>query len=335
MDTSDTFHRNRHVQYFASNLRQLPAGYSKLDTNRLTLVHFCVHALDLLGELESQVDASHVIEWIYSLQQVSGGFCGSPFVGNDITDEHHPYAHSHIAMTYTALASLVALGDDLSRVDKEAVISNLRGLQRENGSFQAVLNIPSEFDMRFLYCACAISYMLNDWRGVNKDLAVDYIKQCISFDGGIALLPGQEGHGGSTFCGVASLVLMNRLDEMPLYFSKDLIRWCVSRQVGGMQGRPNKLEDTCYSYWIGGTLQLLNCKELLDQCRLNEYVMTCQTSMGGFSKVFGAYPDVLHSFYSMAWLSLSDNEDSPGLKQLNCTLGICQERADMFEGDVP
>ena len=29
--------------------------------------------------------------------------------------------------------------------------------------------------MRFLYCACAISYILGDWSGVNIPLAVSYI----------------------------------------------------------------------------------------------------------------------------------------------------------------
>lgn len=183
--------------------------------------------------------------------------------------------------------------------------------------------------MRFLYCACAISYMLDDWTGVDTDKAVSYIKRCVSFDGAIALLPGQEGHGGLTFCGVASLVLMDKVDDIGSSFRKDLVHWCVSRQVGGMQGRPNKAEDTCYSYWIGGTLRLLNRQELLDEDKLCRYVMACQTPMGGFGKVVGAFPDVLHSFYSMAWLSLSFHHY---LKAFDCTLGICQERAAFLEG---
>jgi geranylgeranyl transferase type-1 subunit beta len=117
-------------------------------------------------------------------------------------------------MTYTALATLIALGDDLSQVHKESIISSLRNLQRPNGSFQAVGGMGSECDMRFLYCACAISYMLDDWTGVDTDKAVSYIKSCVSFDGAIALLPGREGHGGSTFCGVASLVLMDKVDDI-------------------------------------------------------------------------------------------------------------------------
>ena len=35
----------------------------------------------------------------------------------------------------------------------------------------------TESGMRFLYCACAVSYMLNDWSGVDMDMAKDYM-QC-------------------------------------------------------------------------------------------------------------------------------------------------------------
>ena len=44
-----------------------------------------------------------------------------------------PYDCSHVAMTYTALACLLILGDDLSRVNRPAVLSGLRQLQKEDG----------------------------------------------------------------------------------------------------------------------------------------------------------------------------------------------------------
>ena len=31
--------------------------------------------------------------------------------------------------------------------------------------------------MRFLYCASVISYILNDWSGINIDKAIDFIKK--------------------------------------------------------------------------------------------------------------------------------------------------------------
>ena len=147
----------------------------------------------------------------------------------------------------------------------------------------------------------------------------------------------QEGHGGSTFCGVAALVLMKKLDEViDADWRKDLVRWCVHRQIGGMQGRPNKVEDTCYSYWIGGTLRLLGTDTfaLLDHNALRSFVFTCQSPMGGFRKSLNAFPDMLHSFYSLSYVNLSgdcfDEPDRVPLKEMNCTLGCCQETASKF-----
>lgn len=227
----------------------------------------------------------------------------------------------------------------------------------------------SENDLRFLYCACAISHILDDWSGINKDMAVAYIQSCRSWDGGIGLINEQEGHGGSTFCGVAALSLMGELDAVlddgddDIFdagfgrhrfkrgsWRNELIRWCVSRQIEGMQGRPNKVEDTCYSYWVGGTLNILKCDHLLDHNALRKFIMHCQTDMGGFSKLKddGFYPDLLHSFYSMAWLSLSqhrgrDQKNFCGdvarsdkidyesiLNPLDCVLGMSRQKLEAY-----
>ena len=45
-------------------------------------------------------------------------------------------------MTYTALASLLILGDDLSRVNKPAVIEALKALQLPDGRSVLLLVIP-------------------------------------------------------------------------------------------------------------------------------------------------------------------------------------------------
>lgn len=355
------FDRERHLRYFAYCLKHLPSGYDKLDTNRLTLVHFAVQSLDLLGMIPDEphdnvcldeqamkkrgcVDKKAVIEWLYGLQAKSGGFLGGTFLGPCSGNDGYGFEHGHIAMTYTALCVLAALGDDLSRINRTGIIRMMQKLQRDDGSFQCV-EVGSEHDMRFLYCACSIAYMLNDWSGVDTERAVAYVRACRAYDGGIALIPGQEGHGGSTFCGVASLMLMNRINVLdqddegnPNDWKAQLIHWCVHRQVGGMQGRPNKAQDTCYSFWIGGTLALLQNKDLLDHSCLREYVFKCQTRMGGFGKIEGVLPDVLHSFYSMAWLSISPNESiHPPLRELNCTLGFCQDRKAVFDNatDIP
>ena len=43
------------------------------------------------------------------------------------------YDSGHIAMTYTALLSLIVLGDDLSKVNRDAIMKGLQRLQLEDG----------------------------------------------------------------------------------------------------------------------------------------------------------------------------------------------------------
>ena len=49
---------------------------------------------------------------------------------------------------------------------------------------------------------------------INIESATNYILSCKSYEGALGLTPGREGHGGSTFCGVASLYLMGVLDKV-------------------------------------------------------------------------------------------------------------------------
>ena len=67
--------------------------------------------------------------------------------------------------------------------------------------------------------------------------------------------------GGSTFCAIAALALMNKLETCftPKRF-RQLQRWCICRQQTGFQGRPNKPTDTCYSFWVGATLKVKDRK---------------------------------------------------------------------------
>jgi prenyltransferase beta subunit len=43
----------------------------------------------------------------------------------------------------------------------------------------ASVNSGSEEDMRFVYCACAISYILDDWSGVDLVAMVRFVNSCL------------------------------------------------------------------------------------------------------------------------------------------------------------
>ena len=75
--------------------------------------------------------------------------------------------------------------------------------------------------------------------------------------GGLGGEPGNEAHGGYTYCGAATLAL---LDRMPALNVPALAAWASQRQnafCGGFDGRTNKLADGCYSFWQGALFPLL------------------------------------------------------------------------------
>eukprot|EP01116_Phalansterium_solitarium_P007163 TRINITY_DN19687_c0_g1_i1.p1 TRINITY_DN19687_c0_g1~~TRINITY_DN19687_c0_g1_i1.p1 ORF type:complete len:365 (+),score=39.11 TRINITY_DN19687_c0_g1_i1:65-1096(+) len=327
-----------HEKYLADMLKVLPQPYSSQDAHRLTLIYFIVSSLDLLGKSD-KVNKKDVVDFVYSMQVLPDkddpdrnfqncGFRAGPFFGESWSPQCEPHSlnqfdQSHLAITYVALALLRICGDDGRMVNRRAITRALRCLQLDDGSFCAVP--ASENDMRFVFCAAAVSHMLDDWSGIDVDRAVNYIVASQSYDGGIGQGPGQESHGGSTYCALAALKLMGRLDA--LRDRQGLIQWCVERQVSGFQGRINKVADCCYSFWIGASLTLLSAYELIDFDCLKNHTAACQHRVGGFAKWPDNYPDVLHTYMALCGLSLGGD---PNLLPVDAALGFSRAASGSF-----
>lgn len=196
------------------------------------------------------------------------------------------------------------LGDDLKRVRRDAIISSLRYLQSNDGNFRSC-NSGGEADMRFVYCACAISALLNDWSGFDIKQTIHFINSCRRYDGAFALQPDGEGHGGSTYLAVASLSLLNVLHEIA--DRESLLTWCLMNQGSGYCGRPNKPQDSCYSFWVGASIRLLGAEHLTNSIANAAHLLQCaHCKLGGFSKHEDGYPDLMHSYMALAGLSIID-----------------------------
>ncbi|KAI8149433.1 terpenoid cyclases/protein prenyltransferase alpha-alpha toroid [Fennellomyces sp. T-0311] len=336
------FNKQKHIDYFVANLRMLPTAYTETETNRMTLAYFCLSSLELLGALDTSISDQNKkdwIDWIYAqqikpdskgLNREHCGFRGSPYSGRvfdahaDET-EYRPYDSSHIASTYTALLNLLLLGDDLSRVDRDGIIGTIKSLQQPDGSI-APTKGSLEQDARFLYCACAVSFILNDWRGLDIDLSVEYAKRLQTYEHTFGQSPNNEAHGGSTFCGVGALTLMGKQDAV--LNKEKLIRWCLNQQTTGFAGRPNKEADACYCFWIGASLEMLGAFDLVNHENCRDFLLACQTKIGGFGKTPGSHPDVMHSYMGIAALSLLGQ---PGINKLNVAINVAQSVVERKE----
>lgn len=330
----------QHKKYFRRSLDMLPSESAMFDFSRLTILYFIVIGLDILDGLESLTDSykKEIIEWVYRLQLEPSedfpvhkcGFMGSTTV---IHLKNQPgcnyYCESNVAMTYMALCILITLGDDLSRVNKSAVLQGVASLQNPDGSFKSNYEY-GESDLRFVYCSLAICNILNDSSNIDMNNAIKFISNCFNYDGAFGQNPGTESHGGSTYCAIASLSLLDQLNlvlnEKKL---KSLERWAVNRQINGFQGRPNKEPDTCYSFWLGATLSIMGSLDRINKEKNRNFILNNANLLtGGFSKNIDSIPDPMHTCLSLCGLSLIGEEN---LNPINPALNITMRAANYLK----
>lgn len=123
-------------------------------------------------------------------------------------------------------------------------------------------------------------------------------------DGGFGSKPGSESHSAYVYCCVGSLAIAGRLEQI----DKDQLGWWLSeRQLpsGGLNGRPEKLPDLCYSWWCLSSMMMIDQMHRIDCVRLVRYILACQDEeVGGFSDRPGNIIDLYHTMFGIASLSL-------------------------------
>ncbi|KAK2661794.1 hypothetical protein Ddye_000368 [Dipteronia dyeriana] len=237
-------HRDNHMEYLLSGLQQLGPSFCVLDANRPWICYWILHSIALLGESIATGLEDRTIDFLSRCQDPDGGYGGGPG------------QMPHLATTYAAVNSLITLGDEksLSSIDRDKIYRFLLSMKDSNGAFR--MHDAGEMDVRACYTAISVASVLNI---LDNELVRDvgnYILSCQTYEGGISGEPGSEAHGGYTFCGLATMILINEVDRLDL---ATLLDWVVFRQgvEGGFQGRTNKLVDGCYSFWQGGIFALL------------------------------------------------------------------------------
>lgn len=222
-----------------------------MDASRTWICYWILHSLSLLDKLSSLSEETirDVVELLQSCQHTSGGFGGGPG------------QLPHLATTYAAVAALVTLGrkDVLDLINRDSLMSFfLRMCVPPERGGGMTMHQNGEVDVRGCYCALSVCYMLNmDSKKIADtcDL-VQFVHRCQSYEGGIGGEPGNEAHGGYTFCAYGALELIEEGNKIDRLLLKSWLSRMQGRTEGGMKGRTNKLVDGCYSWWQGGLCSL-------------------------------------------------------------------------------
>lgn len=257
---------------------------------------------------------------MFNCLQDNGGFGAAP--GHD----------AHILYTVSAVQILVMV-DGFTELEKRVPGGKLKiatfvaGLQQTDGTFAG--DEWGETDTRFLYGAMNVLSLLGylphqrpaEPALIDVAAAVAHVKACQNFDGGFGVAPGAETHSGQIFTCLAALSIAGELDSYLGETGKDRLgAWLSERQLddtAGLNGRPMKLVDVCYSWWVGSSLAMIGRLHWIDKQKLAAFILRCQDPLeGGIADRPGDMVDVFHTHFAIAGLSLLGH---PGVKAVDAT----------------
>ncbi|KAG5652548.1 hypothetical protein H0H81_004609 [Sphagnurus paluster] len=301
-----------HVSYIkALGEKKDDLAYHLTTHLRLNAIYWGLTALCIMGQKDA-LDRDEMIEFVMSCWDDEAGTFGA-----------HPDHDAHLLSTLSAIQILVT-HDALDRVDIPRVVKFILSLHQASGVFAG--DAFGEIDTRFTYCAVSALSLLGQLHlldGEPKERTINYIVRCRNFDGGFGSRIGAESHAGQVFVCVAALAILDRLDEVDV---QTLGWWLCERQLpnGGLNGRPEKLEDVCYSFWVLSALAILDKIPWIDAEKLTAFILAAQdTESGGIADRPDNMVDVFHTLFGVAGAPLAlvrmcliSNDDILGLSLL-------------------
>ena len=197
----------KHEAFFRRMLFGMLPPACEAEQVRVVLCYFALRALESMGTLNlSDPQRRSIADWVISTQFGRVGRLREDF---------------NIACVYAALGCLVTLRCGLESVPTDEVVACVAQLQHcdgadsksdsaawMHGAVCARLPRPAEADVRYVYAAAATCSFLGRWDCLDVAAAASFVARCQSYEGGFGLCPGQEAHGGSTYCSLAALDLL-------------------------------------------------------------------------------------------------------------------------------
>ncbi|KAJ8872415.1 hypothetical protein PR048_026019, partial [Dryococelus australis] len=280
-----TFLLQKHVDYIASyGTDKDEYEFCMTEYLRMSGVYWCLTAIELMGHLD-RMNKEEIVSFIQQCQDESGGISAS--IGHD----------PHILYTLSAV-QILTMYDAVDMVDVGKIVEYVKGLQQEDGSFYG--DKWGEVDTRFSFCSVLCLSLLGRLDAINVDKASDFVVSCMNFDGGFGSKPGSESHAGLIYCCVGMLSPA-QIGCRPA----GVVAVRATAAVWGLNGRPEKLPDVCYSWWVLSSLSMLGRLHWINKDALVAFILACQdTETGGFSDRPGDVPDPFHTLFGLAALSL-------------------------------
>jgi len=97
----------------------------------------------------------------------------------------------------------------------------------------------------------------------------------------------------------------------------------------GINGRCNKVADTCYAFWVCGSVGMLRKTHLMSFNGIRRWLLEkTQHQIGGFGKLPGVPPDILHSYLGLAALAVMKEPDLRSIDPTLCLSMVARQHLE-------
>ncbi|ORC89763.1 geranylgeranyltransferase type I beta subunit [Trypanosoma theileri] len=285
----------------------------------VAMTHCALHILNTCCMLPKAtlewIEREKVISFILSCQiNSNNSLYGSSFIG---AFQSSPIiSEVDIRFTYSALMSLTLLCAPLPlsaipsflHVLDNAVAFVWRCWNPHEGGFGAVPGAESHGGMTF--CAVASLVLCNAISSLTRSHRHLLLRYCTA-----RVSRGPNDHNDTNSNNYSDDDDNNNYRSVDVQEKKNKKERKRRKTIIGYQGRPQKDSDTCYTHWVGSTLQILcdnenecdgnseNDKLLIDPLPIMRFINSCTDhKKGGVSKCIGIKVDAVHSCLGLSGL---------------------------------
>jgi geranylgeranyl transferase type-1 subunit beta len=295
---------------------------------------FALLVLGLLRDDLERVKRREILLWLKQMQRPDGSF------GQTIGQDGHIEGGSDYRFGYMAAGiRWILRGDIEGPVDgvPDIDVDNFVQCVQRSETYDGGISEAPFHEAHAGFACCAISALSllhrlprppsqpadNRLRGVtNLPLTLHWLasRQTLTLDDNDALEAYRYETGTAAICHDAKA--FEKLKESDKE-SLPEIQWV------GLNGRCNKVADTCYGYWACAPLHVLGYPDLIDQDPIRRWLLErTQHFIGGFGKLPGDPPDIFHSYLGLFTLAMLGDAR---LKEVDPALCISKEVKEHLE----
>lgn len=322
-----------------SSLVNLP----DLEPASLQATFFAVLLLNCFGKV-TDIDRFKTLSWLQKLQRADGSF------GEMITPEGEVLGGRDMRLCLCAAALRWILRAGIAYEDKEPIDINVHALVQHicnSEAYDGGIGEISDHESHAGYTYCgiaALSYLDRLPQSISTVWTTPQrtrefrLRGLTNLDDTIRWLMLRQ-------CGVTDTDDDDEEDsvdesepeapqtpEKEAITSLEALNLSDSKYFVGSNGRLNKHPDTCYSFWVGASLDMLDKTALIDVEGTRRWLLEkTQHMIGGFGKEPGYPPDIYHSYMGLAALAVLE---TPGLEKLDSALCISQKAKEKIEKDI-